>query len=485
MLFRKQKENETEYEPAEEAEEITVSREHGSSCIVISIVMELLLGLLTFIKISVDSIPFLTALVPLLLITALLGTYLYNHDADMKMFMSFSVLTALGMALQVLIDHVYHPLTTFSPLKTGIALAVAVVFVLLYKLFRMILNRSFTVYLMIAASIGLYVCLYLYGIDPNGYGTNAWIQVGSYTLQLTDFSKVIAIMFYSALFSSKTSRKDGEILLLSNIFFLVNLAGSVLIHELGSFFVLYFLHVSILFIFMGKGKAKTVYLTLLVAGTAAAFAGAFGLYHLLAPQAEAGTLNSITAVLWPIVNKIHTRFSLTANLNNDPYGAGYQLLQGKKALWMAGLFGNTVNFSALPVPESDMAFISLVSSFGFVFGFLAVILFLIIMISGAELSRRLAENDLQDSVVSFGAASLLFLQAMLVILGSCNVIPFAGLPIPFLSRGGTYQMIAFCFAGLLLRMSENNGTGYLKEGDLLEQHEPEQPEVVPEPDQTV
>ena len=46
------------------------------------------------------------------------------------------------------------------------------------------------------------------------------------------------------------------------------------------------------------------------------------------------------------------------------------------------------------------------------------------------------------------------MQAMLVILGSCNIILLAGLPSPFLSRGGTYQAIVFFFAGILLQMSQ-------------------------------
>ena len=66
-------------------------------------------------------------------------------------------------------------------------------------------------------------------------------------------------------------------------------------------------------------------------------------------------------------------------------------------------------------------------------------------------------------MVVYGVTVLLFAQAMLVILGSCNIIPLAGLPIPFLSRGGTYQTIVFCFAGLLLHMSEYGGD--LLEGD--------------------
>ena len=123
---------------------------------------------------------------------------------------------------------------------------------------------------------------------------------------------------------------------------------------------------------------------------------------------------------------------------------------------MSGLFGNTVNFTAIPVPESDMAFVTLVNSFGMPLGFIVVFLLLQIGIRGSELSRRLILTDKQDAVVAYGATVLLFMQAMLVILGSCNIIPLAGLPIPFLSRGGTYQAIVFFFAGILLQMSERN-----------------------------
>jgi cell division protein FtsW (lipid II flippase) len=184
------------------------------------------------------------------------------------------------------------------------------------------------------------------------------------------------------------------------------------------------------------------------------------LYRYLRPIAEAGGLNSITSILWPIVRKVYLRFSVTANIYFDPYGAGYQLLQGKKALWIAGLFGNRVNFNAIPVVESDMAFIALVNSFGMIMGFIAILLFVRIMRSGSKLCMHLLETSKADAVVVYGLTVLLFAQAMLVILGSCNIIPLAGLPIPFLSRGGTYQALVFSFCGLLLHMSEYQGSRY-------------------------
>ena len=342
----------------------------------------------------------------------------------------------------------------FSTIKLIVSFVVAIIFVMFYTLFRKLLNKSWMVYVMMIVTAAIYVILLVSGSDPNGYGTSAWIRIGGITVQLTDFTKVAAIMFYSALFSSKTSHDDNQILVLSSIFFVINFIGSLLIKELGSFFILYFLHLSILYIFMNKGTKKKLYLLFIFFITIGALVLAFLLYKLILPSHDAGTMNAVTKALWPILNKIHQRFSVTANINADPYGAGYQLLQGKKALWMAGWFGNTVNFHAIPVAESDMAYIALVNAFGHVFGFFVIFLFLRIMLSGSELSRKKMKEEKQDAVVAYASTILIVMQAMIVILGSCNIIPFTGLPIPFLSRGGTYLTLTFCLIGLLLHMSE-------------------------------
>lgn len=468
-MLSHRKEQEEFYEPDVYEEETEEPR--GSRFIIFPIFMDFLMLLLLFLRNTQAAVNYLYALIPLLLGTSFLGTYIYNRDGDMKLFSAAASLTAIGTGLQILIDQVYNPISRFSLIKLIISAAIGFVFVQFYRLFRLLLNKSFTVYLMMFVSAGIYLVLMFAGSDPNGYGTSAWITIGGITIQLTDFAKVSAVLFYSALFSSKTSRDDDQILVLSTVFFLLNMIGSVLIHELGSFFILYFLHLSILFIFMKRSEKKKTYLLVVFFLTVGALLICFLLYRILLPSYEAGTLGGLSAMIWSIVYKIHTRFSITANLYADPNGAGYQLVQGKKALWMSGFFGNTVNFNAIPVAESDMSFIALVNAFGFVFGFLAVFLFLRILISGSELSRRLLKKDVQDSVVVYGATILICMQAAIVILGSCNVIPFAGLPIPFLSRGFTYQTIVYCFLGILLHMSENNGEKMLKGGKQNENEE--------------
>lgn len=449
-----------------ETEEIDTRSGKDAIWMITAILFTFLLGGFVFWKSMNAGIQYLTTLVPLLLVIAFSGTYFYNKAADMRLFAAFTGLAAIGIALQVIIDAQYQVISQFSIIKYFAGLAIAIVLILMYRLIRKALNFNYTTYFLLIVSASLYIALLFFGQDTNGYGTTAWLKIGSISLQLTDFAKITAILFYSTLFSARKTYSNRSILILSSVFFIINFIGSVLIHELGSFYILYFLHLSMLYIFMEKGRKKRIYLLTIAIATISSIVILFMLYKMIAPSAAAGNLNAITRILWPIVRKVYLRFSITANINSDPYGAGYQLFQGKRALWMSGLFGNTVNFTAIPVPESDMAFVTLVNSFGMPLGFIAVFLLLQVAIRGSELSRRLIQTDKQDAVVAYGATVLLFMQAMLVILGSCNIIPLAGLPIPFLSRGGTYQAIVFFFAGLLLQMSQREEE--FEDGDLAQ-----------------
>ena len=438
-----------------EAKTDLIEKNYASSTsathIVLPILLELLLVGLLFLRSRVAMMQYLYALVPLLLITALIGTYIYNRDGDMRLFGAIASLCAIGIALQLLIDQAYYPASSFSLLKYAISFAIGLLFVLFYIIVRKLFNIKAFSYLLMLVTLCVYIYLYFYGIDPNGYGTTAWIQIKSFTFQLTDITKISAVLFYASLF--RTEKNPRSILIISTIFFFINFIGSVLIHELGSFFILYFLHLAMLFIFMPKGKEKRIYLLTVASITLFLLASAFLLYRTLRPLAEANQLNAITSLLYPIAKKVYLRFSVAANIDADPLGAGYQLVQARKVLMISGLFGNTINFNALPVVESDMAFIACINSFGLLFGILCVYLFLRIMISGGEISRKLVRKHYADAIVCYGFAVLLFAQAMLVILGSCNIIPLAGLPIPFLSRGGSYLAIVFSFSGILLHLS--------------------------------
>ena len=78
-------------------------------------------------------------LLPLLFICFLIGSTIYTHYGDMKLFSAISCLTALGICLQLLIDYTYSPPTVFSPIKYLFSLLISIAIVGIYILFRNLL----------------------------------------------------------------------------------------------------------------------------------------------------------------------------------------------------------------------------------------------------------------------------------------------------------------------------------------------------------
>lgn len=425
-------------------------KENAYRYILLAIFLELSVFLLLFFKDVDIALKFSLHLIPILLITLFLGTFIYNRLGDLKLFLAVSVLTTIGLAYQLYADTIYPIHGYFSLLKFWLGISIGLFFTLFYKLFYRISYYSFSPYIFTFLSIVLYIILFLKGFDPNGYGTTAWLQIYGLTFQLTDGIKIISLFFYSSLLAEQDKKSTKYILLFASIYLLINLLGSLKIHELGSFYILVFLHLACLFIYLPHSNIKRYYLIFLVLFFCISILLFLYIYQILKPFAEQKALSTFSQFLWSIAKKIHERFSITTNLQADPYGTGFQLYQGQKALLMAGLFGNNIGFNQIPVVESDMAFIGLVNCFGHIVGIIVIILFGYILKRGSYIAQRLIPISRQKSIFAYGLTILIFLQAFLTILGSCNIIPLAGLPIPFLSRGGTYQMIVFSLMGVLL-----------------------------------
>ncbi|WP_273102072.1 FtsW/RodA/SpoVE family cell cycle protein [Bulleidia extructa] len=425
-------------------------KENSYRYIIFAMLLEIAMATLLWFKDSEIALQFFWQLIPIFLITLFLGTFIYNRLGDLKLFLAICVLSTIGLAFQLYADKVYPIVGHYSIWKFWLGIAVGVFFTILYKYSYKISYWKYSPYIFFLLSLALYIILRFKGFDPNGYGTTAWIKMGSLTLQLTDGIKILSLFFYSSLLVETWNRSNKTILIISSIYLGMNLIGSVMIHELGSFYILVFLHLACLFIYLPHDIYKRKYLFGLVLSLILVVLVFLGLYEILKPIATQGNLKSILRVLWPIAKKVHSRFSIAANLQSDLYGAGYQLFQGQKALLMAGWFGNTIGFNQIPVVESDMAFVGLVNCFGYSVGLVVILLFGFILRRGSHISQRLLAISIQKSIFSYGLTILIFLQAFLTILGSCNLIPLAGLPIPFLSRGGTYQMIVFSLMGVLL-----------------------------------
>jgi rod shape determining protein RodA len=140
----------------------------------------------------------------------------------------------------------------------------------------------------------------------------------------------------------------------------------------------------------------------------------------------------------------------------DPKGEGYQVIQSQVAIGSGGMFGkgfgegSQVNLSFLPEEHTDFIFSVLGEQFGFAGTFVVLVLFFILLWRGIMICR-LHENSFVNLVVA-GACTILFFHTFVNVAMTIGFMPVTGLPLPFLSYGGSFVLTCMILIGLMLNM---------------------------------
>lgn len=143
----------------------------------------------------------------------------------------------------------------------------------------------------------------------------------------------------------------------------------------------------------------------------------------------------------------------------DPQGAGYQIQKSLIAIGSGGItgrgFGQSIQkFGSLPEPTSDSIFAVAGEEFGFIGGTIIVILFLLFGVRGLQIAR--AAPDLFSGLMAVGIVILIVAQSFANIASMLGLIPLTGVPLVFISHGGTALLFAFLEIGILLNISKNS-----------------------------
>ncbi len=147
----------------------------------------------------------------------------------------------------------------------------------------------------------------------------------------------------------------------------------------------------------------------------------------------------------------------------DPSGAGYQLTQSMLAFGSGGLFGKGLGASELkllylPDPHTDFIFPVIGEELGFVGASFLVLTFVAWGLRGWKIARR--APDLFGHLTAAGITSWVLLQAVINMGVSVGLLPTKGLPLPFVSFGGSSLVITLFAAGILLNISTHStGSG--------------------------
>jgi len=148
----------------------------------------------------------------------------------------------------------------------------------------------------------------------------------------------------------------------------------------------------------------------------------------------------------------------------DVTGINLQLYQGLLALGSGGWFGVGLGASRqktgyLPFPFTDSIFPIIGEELGFIGCALIVILFLFLAFRGFRLARR--TQDLYGALLATGITTWLIVQAIINIGANTATLPYTGVPLPFISFGGSSIVVSLAAVGILLNISR-----YIQEPEM-------------------
>lgn len=275
----------------------------------------------------------------------------------------------------------------------------------------------------------LLTIVFLPGVGVLKGGARRWLQVGSFSFQPAEFLKITLPLYLAAWLSKKKKQ---------------NLA------IMGSFFLIL---IPLIIILLLQPDFSTLSLVILSA-CLVYFLSETPLWHTFLLFAL-----GIAGFSLLVVSKGYRmqRFLTFIAPNLDPMGASYQINQsliaiGSGGFWGKGLGLSNQKFGFLPNVISDSIFAAFCEETGFIGPLILISLLLFFLVRALLISKRTKNNFLGPLGLTL-AAGILF-QAFLNIMAMMGVVPLTGVPLPFISYGGTHLMVELATVGILLNISK-------------------------------
>jgi len=145
---------------------------------------------------------------------------------------------------------------------------------------------------------------------------------------------------------------------------------------------------------------------------------------------------------------------------NDPLGAGYHIAQSKIAIGSGGIFGKGFNngtqshLNYLPEPHTDFVFATMAEEWGLIGGLFVLIMYALILRWGWKVASE--AQDRFSALLAAGATATIFFYIAINLLMVMGMAPAKGIPLPWMSHGGSSMMTNMICIGLLMMVNRWN-----------------------------
>lgn len=301
---------------------------------------------------------------------------------------------------------------------------------------KKILKYSFWYYLF---SVLLLLLVLFFGKTTNG--AKAWFNFGFFSFQPSELTKITLTLFLANLINdSKLNTMWDELILIIKVF-VTTLIPSILVFlepDTGAILFFFIIALSTLFI-SGIRKWWFLLLVLLIV----LVLGLFIILYIYNPDF--------------LINVIGTSFFYRVErLITFQTESSYQLENALIVIGSASLFGTGLNKISLYIPEAptDFIFAFNIGNFGIISGFIVLICYFLIDLFLINEYAVITNKKIKLFLISF--ISIFFFQQVVNISMNLGLLPIIGIPLPFLSYGGSTIIIYFLFLGMILNFKKNN-----------------------------
>ncbi|TAN43628.1 MAG: putative lipid II flippase FtsW [Nitrospirae bacterium] len=177
-------------------------------------------------------------------------------------------------------------------------------------------------------------------------------------------------------------------------------------------------------------------------------------------------------VIYKLVMEPYRLRRITSFLDpwKDPLGSGFQLVQSFIALGSGGITGlglgeSKQKLSFLPASHTDFIFCLVGEELGLVGATVLIALFVFLFMRGISISNR--SEDKFVCYLSYGLTLMISLQALINFAVVTGMVPTKGLPLPFLSYGGSALLVNMAAIGILLRISRGDDAATVREAGTM------------------
>ena len=274
-------------------------------------------------------------------------------------------------------------------------------------------------------------------LSPSVNGTHRWMKLGPLSLQPSEFAKLVLILFLAWRLQRDASSEQGAT---------INNIQKTLVPCLVLAGFLIFLVV--LQPDLGTAVSLCIYsaVMMITAGLRLRYLGYMAAAALL-----------VLLIVVPMKGYQMRRVTAFMNPDEDPLGAGYQVRQSTIAVGAGGATGLGLSQGQqklffLPYPYTDFIYSVIGEELGLAGASLTALMFLLLLWRGMRVASR--APDLFGSYLAAGITMFLVVQAMINMGVALGMMPAKGLPLPFISYGGSSLVAGLAASGVLLNISQ-------------------------------